>query len=268
MMKRISLRTIFSILMILILLLNFSALALAQETARIYLQQVEDNGNTLTVEVMVDKVASLYGVQFNVIFDPAVFSVQDADAERAGIQIEPGALLPTGSGQSFVVANKVEEANGTVTFAMTLLNPTPAVSGGGSLGRITFNKLQNTPTMLDLASVKLVSDQLQTIPSETAGLSIGQEQAAASGPAETPPAAGGSDFPWWIIAVVIMFLGVVVLAGLIVIGSKSRSVAPAKTQQPARPQPTRPSGSRPSAFKQQPGAPADLAQKPQQPRLP
>jgi len=263
-MKNLILRIITSLLMILTLLFNVSLLAFAQENARLYLQQVEANNDTLTVEVMVDNVADLYGVQFDVTYDPAVIAVQDMNPETAGIQVEPGTLLPAESGKSFVVANKVDEAAGKITFAMTLLNPTPAVSGSGALARITLKKLQPAPTEINVAYAKLVSDKLQTIPSETASLSLGgsEEQAAAPAAPAPPPAAGtGSDFPWWIIAVVIMFLGVMLLAGLIVIGGRSRSAA----QQPAKPQrPDRPSGSRPSAFKQQNLPSPDMSQNQQQ----
>jgi hypothetical protein len=125
--------------------------------------------------------------------------------------------------------------------------------------------LQNVSSVIDVAYVKLVSDELQTIPSETGSLSIGIQEQAVAAPAtvaETPPAADSGSFPWWLVAVVIMFLGVVLLGGLIVIGSKSKSVAPAKTQSPARPpQSVHPSGSRPSAFKQRP-VNNELRQKP------
>jgi hypothetical protein len=278
-MKKISIKVTFSLLMILALLLISSltvaqgATAFAQGGTRIYLQPVDSPNGTLTVEVIIENVADLYGAEFRLKYDPAVLSVQDLNDEQGGVQIEAGGLLPADKG--FVVANKVDEAEGKITFAMTLLNPAPPVSGKGSLARVTFNTLQTTPSIIDIEHAKLVAADLQTIPSETGSLTIGSENQsqATTVPttAEAPPTTTSeSGFPWWIVAVVVMVLGVVVLGGLIVMGGgKSGPVASATTQRPpVRQQPARPSGSRPSAFKQQQNTPADLppdlTQKPHQ----
>jgi hypothetical protein len=251
------LKVTFSGLMILVLLMTVS-LAYAQGGARVYLQPVDSAEGTLTVDVIVENVSELYGAEFRLRYDPAVLSVQDLNANQSGIQIESGTLLP--ADQGFVVANKVDEAQGVITFAMTLLNPAPAVSGTGPLARVTFNTLQGGGSTISVEHAKLVAADLQTIASETADLSFGAESEADTGPpppTDAPSAAAGeSNFPWWIIAVIVMVLGVVVLGGLIVMGgSKSRSIAPATSQQPhvrqQRPAQPRPTGSRPSAFNRQ-----------------
>ncbi|MBN1991640.1 MAG: hypothetical protein JW953_02980 [Anaerolineae bacterium] len=251
-MKKLSLKSTFSVLIILALLLTFSSLAFAQGGVRVYLEPVESTNDTLTVDVVLENVTDLYGAEFRVKYDPAVLAVQDLNAEQEGIQIETGTLLP--ADQGFVVANKVDEAEGQIIFAMTLLNPAPPVSGQGPLARVTFQVLQTSPSVVNVEHAKLVSSNLQTIPAETGSLNIGRESEAAAAPAtaDVPPAAGGSDFPWWIVAVVVMLLGVLLLGGLIVLGSgkSNKSSAPAQTRQPGQRPPVRPSGSRPSAFKQ------------------
>lgn len=270
-MQRFTLKATISVLMILVLLLTAS-LAYAQQEARVYLEPVESAEGTLTVDVIIENVSDLYGAQFHLIYDPAVLSVQDLNANQNGIQIASGTLLSTDN--SFVVANKVDEAQGKITFAVTLLNPAPPVNGTGPLARVTFNTLQGGGSTLILEDAKLVGADLQTIPSETTDLSFGESQQPVAAPppveaqAPSSPAAGGesSSFPWWIIGVIVMVLGVVVLGGLIVLGgSKSNGIAPAMAQQqpPARQQPARPrsSGTRPSAFKQA-QMPSDLPQKP------
>jgi hypothetical protein len=258
-MKSFSIKTTFFLLVLLALFLT-SSLAFAQEGAQVYVQSVDTTEGTLTVDVIAENVADLYGAEFQLKYDPAVLAVQDLDAGQDGVQIETGALLP--AEQGFVVANKVEEAQGTVTFAMTLLNPAPPVSGNGSLARVRFNVLQNGLTTINVEHAKLVAANLQTIPSQTSPLTIEVSLPGAAAPA---PAAD-NGFPWWIVGIVVMVLGVVVLGGLIVIGGgKSKSVAPVMPQRPVRQQqPGRPSGSRPSAFKQQTTPPSDLARKPQQ----
>ena len=191
-MKTLPIRTTVSVLMTLILLSNVVPVGFAQAETRVFLQQVETTNDTLTVEVMVEDVTDLYGVQFDITYDPTVVSVQDVEPDKAGTQIEPGQFLPSGQGESFIVANEVDQAEGKVTFATTLLNPTPAVNGTGSLARITFDRLQNAPSVIEVSYVKLVSDELQTIPSEMDGLSIDsqvQESAASNPAAEAPPPA-------------------------------------------------------------------------------
>jgi hypothetical protein len=260
-MKSFSIKTTFFLLILLALFLT-SSLAFAQEGAQVYLQSVDTTEGTLTVDVIAENVADLYGAEFQLKYDPAVLAVQDLDAGQDGVQIETGTLLP--ADQGFVVANKVEEAQGTVTFAMTLLNPAPPVSGNGPLARVRFNVLQNGLTTINVEHAKLVAANLQTIPSQTSPLTIEVSLPGAAAPAPAP--AADSGFPWWIVGIVVMVLGVVVLGGLIVIGgSKSKSVAPVTPQRPVRQQQSgRPSGSRPSAFKQQTTPPSDLARKPQQ----
>jgi hypothetical protein len=258
-MKSLSTKTI-SFLLMLLALFSTSSLAFAQGGAQVYLQPVDTTEGTLTVDVIAENVTDLYGAEFRLKYDPAVLSVQDLDAGQDGIQIETGTLLP--ADQGFVVANKVEGAEGTIIFAMTLLNPAPPVSGKGPLGRVSFNVLQNGLTTVNVEHAKLVAANLQTIPSQMTPLTIEVSLPATAAPA----AADSSGFPWWIVGIMVMVLGVVVLGGLIVIGgSKSKSVAPVTPQRPVRQQqPARPSGSRPSAFKQQQTTPpSDLAQKPQ-----
>jgi hypothetical protein len=221
---------------------------------------------------MIENVTNLYGAEFRLKYDPAVLVVQDLNPEQNGVQIEIGTLLS--ADQGFVVANKVNEAEGQVVFAMTLLNPAPPANGTGPLARVTFKVLQRSPSTVSVDHAKLVAADLQTIPSAMGSLSIGnevQQQTATAVPvtADTSSAtASESGFPWWIVAVLVMLLGVLALGGLIIMGSNKSNVAPAAArqtvQQPVRQQPERPSGSRPSAFKQQQAVSTDLTQKPQQ----
>ena len=115
------------------LVTTLSAQAQAQQSANVYLQPVESAEGQLVVNVMVENVTDMYGAEFQLRYNPAVFSVQDTDPNREGIQIEPGTLLPADKG--FVVANQVNEAEGTITFALTLLNPAPPATGSGPLAR-------------------------------------------------------------------------------------------------------------------------------------
>ncbi len=217
--------------------------AAAQERARVYARPVDAPDNTLVLDIFAENVTDLYGAEFRLTYDPTVVSVQDFKPEQEGIQIEPGTLLPADKG--FVVANQVNETEGTVTFAMTLLNPAPPVTGGGPLARVTFNILQDTPSTIDVEHAKLVSVDLQTISSQTESfafggdgqpatnppaIAAGQEAPTVSEPAvsvETAPTSVVEEegFPWWIVAAVIMVLGILALGGFLVMDGLKTTTA-------------------------------------------
>jgi hypothetical protein len=207
---------------------------LAQDTsAQIYLQPVSVDGPVVTVEVMAENVTDLYGAEFTLVYNPAEVMVVDANPQQEGVQITGGQLLPPQQG--FVVVNKADPALGIVTFAMTLLNPAPAVSGSGALAQIAFTRQTNAPTTIDFTNATLVAINMQTIPVQLSSLTIDQDTVAASaGPTST----GG--FPWWLVAAGIIVLGIVALGVLMYLGT----FKPGSPSQPGRaPQKT------PSAFK-------------------
>ncbi len=267
-----AIRISFFTIMVIITLFFMAAMAFAQEGADVYLQPLESEEGILLVDVMAENVTNLYGAEFKLKYDPTVLAVQDSQLERDGIQVQAGPLLPASKG--FVVANSVDEAEGSITFAITLLNPAPAVNGGGPLARITFNLLSAAPTTIEIERVKLVAADLQTIPNSTAPLAVGgQPGVAAQAPteaevanqSETTAAAAATvsdeaGFPWWIVAAAILILGILGLVAFIALTGlnkpkKNRPAAQKVTQQVQRPvqksvqQAKSASQTRPSAFK-------------------
>jgi hypothetical protein len=246
--------TVASLVTIIAVMLTAS-LVWAQDGARVFPQPLESPEGTLVVDIMAENVTDLYGAEFRLTYDPSVVAVQDFKPEQDGVQIESGTLLPSGKG--FVVANQVDEAAGTVIFAMTLLNPASPVTGSGPLARVTFKVLQDVPSTINVEHAKLVAVDLQTIPSHTEAFAIGDtsgqqpasplaaEAPAASAPAlnnEVPPVSAPAKtapapvveeegFPWWIVAAVIMILGILALGGFIVMdGMKSAAEAKSSRQ--------------------------------------
>jgi hypothetical protein len=274
----LSIKSILALVALAVALWGSSALALAQAGARVYPQQIELSNNTLAVDVVAENVTSMYGAEFRVKYDPSVLRVQDAAADKDGIQIQPGSLLP--ADQGFVVANKVDEAEGTIVFALTLLRPAEPVTGSGPLARITFEMLQDRPSSIDVEHAKLVAinpaepgKMPETIPSEVAALAVGNNgsnelsnDADESSPAarpDTPAGTADGEFPWWIVAVIVLTLGLLVLGGFVVLGVMNKM----EVTQPGTPQtreqlPGRPTGRRPSALN--PKTPAELTQRSRQ----
>jgi hypothetical protein len=227
-------------------LLVTAPLALAQSGTRVSLHQVESAEGVLTIEAYAENVTDLYGLELHLKYDPAVLEVQDSQADQTGVQIEPGTLLPVNQG--FVVANQANQAEGTIVYALTLLNPAPAVSGSGPMARMTFKTLQDVPSTITVEQATLVSVKLQTIPVETTALTTGSPAAETTA---VTTATEASSFPWWIAAAVVLTLGILALGGLIFMGGFTKAEPKIeKGLASAAGRVELGSGSRPSAFKE------------------
>jgi len=86
------------------------------------------------VTILVENVQELYGLELHLAFDPNVLEVVDADPTEAGIQVEPASWWSEG----FVALNRVDNANGRIDFAATLLNPALPVGGELTVVEIQF----------------------------------------------------------------------------------------------------------------------------------
>ncbi len=87
-----------------------------------------------TVNVLVENVQNLYGLEFQISFDPSIVEVIDANTGEDGVQIHPAEWWKDG----FVAVNKVDNGSGRIDFAATLLKPARAVNGKRAIAAITF----------------------------------------------------------------------------------------------------------------------------------
>ena len=85
-----------------------------------------ETGIGAEVDLQLDNVADVYGLQVEVTFDSSILEVVDANPGAAGIQITPG-VCPT---PDFVVTNSADNSSGHINYAVTQLSPTPPCSGG------------------------------------------------------------------------------------------------------------------------------------------
>ena len=107
---------------------------------------------TVAVEVRVNDVFDLYGVDIKVAFDPAVLEVVDANPAKPGIQVQDGGFLSP----DFVVSREADNAAGTLEYAMTQVGGSP-VSGSGVLFTIFFRaKATATDSALTFTLTDLV----------------------------------------------------------------------------------------------------------------
>ncbi|MFH1086279.1 MAG: cohesin domain-containing protein, partial [Chloroflexota bacterium] len=117
--------------------------ALGQAMTRVYVSPPERLlmvGRTSFVELRVDDVRDLFGVQLEVSYDPTVVRITDADPVAPGVQIGAGNIfdgLPWN-----VDYNIVDPAAGKIRYAFQLQRTvTAGVSGNGSLARLDFTGL-------------------------------------------------------------------------------------------------------------------------------
>jgi hypothetical protein len=171
------------------------ALALAQTPAQVTIAPPTGalvTGQPVTLDVIAQGVHNLYGAELHLRFDPAVTQVEDADPQQAGLQLIPGSLLdPT---QATVLVNQADNQAGTAVFAVTLLNPAPAVEGSGLVAQLTVVPQQPGLLRLELESVKLITRDMQTLDVSVHGLEV-QVSGQAILPGNTDQAAGGAPSP-------------------------------------------------------------------------
>jgi hypothetical protein len=124
---------------ILLYLLTGGATVSAQEGATVFIQPdtqvISVNGET-EIEVRVADVSNLYGVEFHLSFDAGMIEVIDADPGTDGIQINPGDFLVPGVSANVTSLNQVDNVQGVIDFAITLVAGDAPVSGSGVLATI------------------------------------------------------------------------------------------------------------------------------------
>lgn len=120
-------------------------------------------GKVGALEIRVDNVVQLAGVEMSLTFDPALLKVVDADPATEGTQIAHGDFLSA----DFVVRNTADPATGTVDYAIACMPLDKAVSGSGTLARFTFRALAEGETLVAIRSALLADMQQRPIRAET-----------------------------------------------------------------------------------------------------
>ncbi|MEE4356318.1 MAG: cohesin domain-containing protein [Desulfococcaceae bacterium] len=112
---------------------------MAYSESRIFLSSEKSEmsiGETLSVDVNIKDAPLFYGADIRLKFDPEYLELLDGDEKKSGLQISPG-QFPDPS-KSFFLQNQADSKSGTVSYAMSLLNPAPSAEGTGTLAAIAF----------------------------------------------------------------------------------------------------------------------------------
>jgi len=117
-------------------------------------------GETFAVEVRIDDVVDLYGLDVHLAFDPARLEVVEA-------AVTPGTDLL--SPPWLILFNQVDNQAGTIWYVVTLLNPHPPVSGSGVLFSFHFKTLAMGSATAGVTELMLSDINGGLIPATTAG---------------------------------------------------------------------------------------------------
>jgi hypothetical protein len=127
------------------------------------------SGEEKSVSIRVENATDLYGIEFQLSFDPKVVQVQDADDSAEGTQLEVGDWMAEG----FIAANRVDNKKGTIVFAATLLNPAEPLSGDGTIATIPFIAKGNGTSPLEITKTLLATRDAEEIESQAQNGAIG-----------------------------------------------------------------------------------------------
>lgn len=120
---------------------------------------------TIDIQVMVENIANLYGIDVRVLFDPAILEVVDVNATTSGVQVAPG----TFPYPDFTVKNETDNALGLVWYVVTQLNPRQPASGSGAIMTIRFRAKATGSSLVDVAQVMMVDRDGVQLPASVSG---------------------------------------------------------------------------------------------------
>jgi hypothetical protein len=138
-------------------------------------------GQTVEMRLRVDNVSALYGLDVRFDFAPSLLEALDTDAEREGIQVSSGDFPYP----DFVVRNTVDNAAGTIWYAVIQLNPREPANGSGVMLTMRLRAKASGTATINIAALQLVDrDGLEI----SATKQNGQVAIAGAGGSTPPPA--------------------------------------------------------------------------------
>lgn len=110
-----------------------------------------NQGDTFSFDIFIQDAIDLYGFQFDLTFDPTLFSA---------ISVAEGAFLDA-AGTGLFLPGDIDNLIGTVSFvANSLLGPTSGVTGSGVLATMNFTALGVGTSPFSFANVLLLDSTL------------------------------------------------------------------------------------------------------------
>jgi LysM repeat protein len=110
-------------------------------------------GGTASVQLRLENVNNLYGIEAHLTFDASLVQVEDDDPAQSGVQITSGEI----PNPEFTVQNTVDNSNGGLDYAVVQLAPRPPASGSGVVATIRFRGVREGSSAIRFSSAKLAS---------------------------------------------------------------------------------------------------------------
>jgi LysM repeat protein len=146
-------------------------------------------GGVAAVQLRLENVQNLYGIEVHLTFDASVVQVEDDDPGRDGVQVAVGELPYP----EFIVQNLADNGSGRLDYAVVQLAPRPPSSGSGAVATIHFRGVSEGTSPIRFISAKLASPDGLEIP---VTLQEGSIVVAGAGiPTETPPPTSTPEGP-------------------------------------------------------------------------
>jgi hypothetical protein len=159
-------------------------------------------GQQFTVEILVKNAPLIYGADVHLTFDTKALEVIDADPTTDGIQFQAGSFIDPA--KSYPLQYQVDNENGTIDYALTLLNPAPDAHGNGQLALVTFQAKAAGKTMITISEGMFGTRSGETISPDLDSVQV-TVMAQTSATTNTP-----TSGKTWLFA----GLGIVALAGI------------------------------------------------------
>ncbi len=146
-------------------------------------------GGVAAMQLRLENVDNLYGIEVHLAFDGDVVQVEDDDPARDGVQIAAGEIPYP----DFQVQNMADNSGGRLDYAVVQLSPRPPASGSGVVATIHFRGMRAGTSAIHFTHAKLASPDGFAIPVTWQDGSIVVNGAA--GPTGTPTPTPGTAPP-------------------------------------------------------------------------
>jgi len=119
-------------------------------------------GEFTTADLRISGISPVYGAEMILTFDPNILEVADEDKEKEDIQISPGKFFDL-SQSHFPLQNQVDNKNGRIYYAVSMLNPAPEAQGEGILAQIAFRAKAPGDANLKIEKIKFGTRDGRTV---------------------------------------------------------------------------------------------------------
>jgi LysM repeat protein len=156
-------------------------------------QYVKVDG-VIAVQLRLENVQNLYGLEAHLTFDKNIVQIEDDDAGQDGVQIAKGQFPYP----DFSVQNMVDNFGGRLDYAVVQLAPRAPASGSGVVATIRFRGVSKGSSSINFTGAKLASPDGFAIPVtlQEGAIVVGDVTGPTPPPATiTPPAATATSVP-------------------------------------------------------------------------